>query len=225
MESFAEPANGSPNFADYATEVRLFRFNQPYANHNGGDLHFGSDGYLYIASGDGGAGGDPHDFGQSISSLLGKILRIDVDATPPAGHGLCGIEPQAYAAAPGNPFLGGQVQGCDEIWHIGLRNPFRFSFDRSNGDVFIGDVGQGISRGDRLPRPRSLRRRELGLALLRGQQPAQHQRLRPDRQLSLPHPRLWPHRRPLLGNRRLPLSRQRLPEPGRDLPLRRLLHR
>ena len=135
-------AGGDPNFADYATEVRLLRFNQPYANHNGGDLHFGSDDYLYIASGDGGSGGDPHDFGQNISSLLGKILRIDVDATPPAGHGLCGIEPQAYAAAPGNPYLGAQVQGCDEVWHVGLRNPFRFSFDRSNGDVFIGDVGQ-----------------------------------------------------------------------------------
>ena len=143
VQSIAEPGTGSPNFADYATEVRLLRFNQPYANHNGGDLHFDSDGYLYIATGDGGSGGDPHNFGQNISSLLGKILRIDVDATPPAGHGLCGVEPQAYAAAPGNPYLGAQVQGCDEVWHIGLRNPFRFSFDRSNGDIFIGDVGQG----------------------------------------------------------------------------------
>ncbi|HEX2464057.1 MAG TPA: PQQ-dependent sugar dehydrogenase [Thermoanaerobaculia bacterium] len=143
VQSVVDPQNGSPNFADFATEVRLLRFNQPYSNHNGGDLHFDSDGYLYISSGDGGSGGDPHGFGQNVSSLLGKILRIDVDATPPAGHGLCGIEPQAYAAAPGNPYLGAQVHGCDEVWHIGLRNPFRFSFDRSNGDVFIGDVGQG----------------------------------------------------------------------------------
>ncbi len=143
VQSIVDPVNGSPNFADYATEVRLLRFNQPFSNHNGGDLHFGSDGYLYISTGDGGSGGDPNNYGQNISSLLGKILRIDVDATPPAGHGLCGIQPQAYAAAPGNPYLGGQVAGCDEVWHIGLRNPFRFSFDRSNADIFIGDVGQG----------------------------------------------------------------------------------
>jgi glucose/arabinose dehydrogenase len=143
VQSKVDPQNGSPNLADFSTETRLFKFNQPHANHNGGDLHFGSDGYLYIASGDGGSGGDPHDFGQNTSSLLGKILRIDVDATPPPGHGLCGLQPQAYAAAPGNPYLGGQVQGCDEVWHVGLRNPFRFSFDRSNGDIFIGDVGQG----------------------------------------------------------------------------------
>jgi glucose/arabinose dehydrogenase len=142
-QSVVDPINGSPDLADFSTEVRLFKFNQPYSNHNGGDLHFGPDGYLYIASGDGGSGGDPHGYGQSTSSLLGKILRIDVDSTPQPGQGLCGVEPQAYAAAPGNPYLGAQVPGCDEVWHIGLRNPFRFSFDRSNGDIFIGDVGQG----------------------------------------------------------------------------------
>ena len=144
VESFAEPGTGSPNFADYDdTQVKLLRFSQPYSNHNGGDLHFGSDGYLYVSTGDGGSGGDPHDFGQNISSLLGKILRIDVDANAPPVNGLCGLQPQSYAAAPGNPYLGAQVAGCDEVWHIGLRNPFRFSFDRSNGDIFIGDVGQG----------------------------------------------------------------------------------
>jgi hypothetical protein len=134
---------GNPNLAEFSTEVRLFSFNQPYGNHNGGDLQFGSDGYLYIASGDGGDGNDPQAYGQNNSTLLGKILRIDVDATPPAGHGLCGDEAEAYAAAPGNPFLGAEVPGCDEIWHTGLRNPFRMSFDRLNGDLFIGDVGQG----------------------------------------------------------------------------------
>jgi hypothetical protein len=142
VQSFVNPPSGNPNVADFSSEVRLLRFVQTYANHNGGDLHFGADDYLYIATGDGGSGGDPHNDGQNISSLLGKILRIDVDTTPPPGHGLCGLGPQAYAAAPGNPYLGAQVQGCDEVWHVGLRNPFRFSFDRSNGDIFIGDVGQ-----------------------------------------------------------------------------------
>jgi glucose/arabinose dehydrogenase len=142
VQSKVDPSNGSPDFADYATEVRLLRYNQPYANHNGGDLRFGPDGYLYISTGDGGSGGDPHGFAQSTSTVLGKILRIDVDASPPPGHGLCGIEPQAYAAAPGNPYLGAAVAGCDEIWMTGLRNPWRISFDRSTGDLFIGDVGQ-----------------------------------------------------------------------------------
>ncbi|HVR31037.1 MAG TPA: PQQ-dependent sugar dehydrogenase [Thermoanaerobaculia bacterium] len=143
VQSFVDPVNGSPDFVDPATEVRLLHFNQPYGNHNGGDLHFGPDGYLYVSTGDGGSANDPHDYGQNLSSLLGKILRIDVDAAPPAGHGLCGVEPQAYAAPSGNPYLGAAVAGCDEIWHLGLRNPWRFSFDRNAGDMFIGDVGQG----------------------------------------------------------------------------------
>jgi glucose/arabinose dehydrogenase len=142
VQSFVDPPSGDPNLADFATEERILRYNQPFGTHNFGELRFGPDGYLYIGSGDGGSEGDPLDFAQSVSTLLGKILRIDVDAMPPPDHGLCGDSPQAYAAPPGNPYLG--AEGCDEIWHLGLRNPWRFSFDRETGDMFIGDVGQRV---------------------------------------------------------------------------------
>jgi hypothetical protein len=101
------------------------------ANHNGGQLQFGPDGYLYISTGDGGGGGDPAGNAQNLESLLGKVLRIDPhpDAVPP------------YGIPSGNPFAG--APGRDEIWSYGLRNPWRFSFDRMNGDMVIGDVGQG----------------------------------------------------------------------------------
>jgi glucose/arabinose dehydrogenase len=102
------------------------------ANHNGGQLQFGPDGYLYISTGDGGGGGDPFETGQDLSALLGKILRID----PKPGS------TPAYAIPPGNPFAG-QTAGADEIWAYGLRNPWRFSFDRLTGDMLIADVGQG----------------------------------------------------------------------------------
>ncbi|NBE55156.1 PQQ-dependent sugar dehydrogenase [Streptomyces boluensis] len=102
---------------------------QPYANHNGGDLRFGPDGYLYIAFGDGGSGGDPHGNGQKLDTLLGKLLRID-----PAGG-------DPYAIPPDNPFVG-QAGAKEEIWAYGLRNPWRFSFDSGTGDLLIGDVGQ-----------------------------------------------------------------------------------
>jgi len=100
------------------------------ANHNGGQLQFGPDGYLYIATGDGGGGGDPSENAQSTDSLLGKILRIN--PRPAAGA--------PYSVPAGNPFVG--VAGADEIWSLGLRNPWRFSFDRLTGDLLIGDVGQ-----------------------------------------------------------------------------------
>jgi glucose/arabinose dehydrogenase len=99
-------------------------------NHNGGQLQFGPDGYLYIATGDGGGSGDPYENGQDLRSLLGKILRIDPRA---AGS-------QSYSIPADNPFVG--VAGKDEIWSYGLRNPWRFSFDRETGDLLIGDVGQ-----------------------------------------------------------------------------------
>lgn len=101
-----------------------------FSNHNGGQLQFGPDGYLYISTGDGGGGGDPLGNGQNTESLLGKILRIDPHpgAVPP------------YGIPPGNPFAAGP--GRDEIWSYGLRNSWRFSFDRANGDMVIGDVGQ-----------------------------------------------------------------------------------
>ncbi|MFD3920921.1 PQQ-dependent sugar dehydrogenase [Streptomyces sp. NPDC058595] len=102
---------------------------QPYENHNGGDIKFGPDGYLYIAFGDGGAGGDPHGNGQKLDTLLGKILRID-----PSGG-------EPYAVPADNPFVD-DPNAKDEIWSYGLRNPWRFSFDSGTGDMLIADVGQ-----------------------------------------------------------------------------------
>jgi glucose/arabinose dehydrogenase len=119
-----------PNLADASSETIILQFNQDFANHNGGDLHFGPDGYLYIAAGDGGSGFDPNNRGQSLDTLLGKLLRIDVDSGSP------------YSIPPDNPFVGDPT-ALDEIWAYGLRNPWRFSFDRASGDLFIGDVGQG----------------------------------------------------------------------------------
>ena len=103
-----------------------------YANHNGGMLAFGPDGYLYIATGDGGGGGDPLGSGQNTYSLLGKILRIDISGT---GNG------KQYLIPAGNPFA--SSGGAPEVWSYGLRNPWRFSFDRSTGTMWVGDVGQG----------------------------------------------------------------------------------
>lgn len=120
--------SGDPNRADGGSEVEVLSFRQPFSNHNGGHLAFGPDNYLYIASGDGGGGGDPQNNGQDLGNLLGKILRIDVDGLP-------------LAIPPSNPFVG-RSGARDEIWVYGLRNPWRFSFDRDTGDIFIGDVGQ-----------------------------------------------------------------------------------
>jgi glucose/arabinose dehydrogenase len=114
--------------ADPISESVLLRVDQPYANHNGGRLIFGPDGYLWIGLGDGGSQGDPNGNGQSNQTLLGKILRIDVDNGSP------------YVIPPDNPYVNGG--GLPEIWAVGLRNPWRFSFDRLTGDLFIGDVGQ-----------------------------------------------------------------------------------
>ena len=115
--------------ADPGSEVVVLTIPQDSGNHNGGDVHFGPDGYLYIATGDGGGAEDPNDRGQSLATLLGKLLRIDVDTGNPYGI------PQS------NPFVG--VNGAlAEIWAYGLRNPWRFSFDRATGDLYIGDVGQ-----------------------------------------------------------------------------------
>lgn len=128
----AEPVAGS--------EV-LMEFEQNASNHNGGDLHFGADGYLYIASGDGGGSNDQYNNAQNKNTLKGKILRIDVDVSPPVGGELCGLVAQ-YGIPPGNAFPGA-ADGCDEILHLGLRNPWRFSFDAQTEEMYIGDVGQG----------------------------------------------------------------------------------
>ena len=114
----------SATSADAATEIELLRFNQPFSNHNAGMIEFGPDGKLYIGSGDGGSANDPQEVSQNLNSLLGKMLRINSDGTIPAD----------------NPFLG---QGRGEIWAYGLRNPWRFSFDRNTGELWCADVGQG----------------------------------------------------------------------------------
>lgn len=117
-----------PDQADPGSELRILHIEQPFQNHKGGQLQFGPDSYLYIGMGDGGSEGDPLGNGQSLQTLLGKILRIDVD------HG------QPYTIPADNPFVNGG--GLPEIWAYGLRNPWRFSFDILNGDLYIGDVGQ-----------------------------------------------------------------------------------
>lgn len=174
-----------PDVADPGSGRVILRVYQPYSNHNGGDIHFGPDGYLYIGLGDGGSGDDPCNAGQSLTSatmpqlpnpnpsacvanssflsppptgvpagnpesraLLGKMLRIDVDSTnTPTGADLCGADTtlRTYGIPVDNPFAGdagGNAEACDEIYHYGLRNPWRFSFDRQTHDLIIGDVGQ-----------------------------------------------------------------------------------
>ncbi len=121
--------SSDPDRAEPNVDRVLLAVDQPYANHNGGHLVFGPDGMLYIGLGDGGSGGDPHGNGQSRAELLGSLLRIDVR---PAG---------AYAVPPDNPFVG-QPGARPELWDYGLRNPWRFSFDRTSGDLYIADVGQ-----------------------------------------------------------------------------------
>jgi len=116
---------------DAATEAVLFTLDQPYGNHNGGQLAFGPDGHLYLAMGDGGSGGDPLNAGQDLTTPLGAILRFDVDAGGPG----------ELRVPADNPFVG--VAGArPEIWAYGLRNPWRFSFDPVTGDLWIADVGQ-----------------------------------------------------------------------------------
>ena len=122
--------SSDPNVADQSSALVLLKITQPYQNHNGGQLQFGPDGYLYIGMGDGGSGGDPQNNAQNPGTHLGKMLRIDVDGGVP------------YAIPASNPFVG-NPEVLDEIWALGLRNPWRFSFDRQTGDLFIGDVGQG----------------------------------------------------------------------------------
>lgn len=118
-----------PNVADPDSELMIMGVNQPFSNHNAGDLNFGPDGYLYFGLGDGGSGGDPQNYSQNRQSYLGKMIRIDVNSGSP------------YAIPPTNPFLN-DPSTLDEIWAVGLRNPWKFSFDRLTGDMWIGDVGQ-----------------------------------------------------------------------------------
>ena len=169
-------SGADPDLADADSGSVVLRINQDFSNHNGGDIHFGPDGFLYIGMGDGGSGNDPCNRAQTLQiadlalrdsangacpvdsaftanggdaasrALLGKMLRIDVDATSAAtgsdercGFGATGTVP--YGIPANNPYAAADGI-CDEVWHAGLRNPFRFSFDRLNGDMYIGDVGQ-----------------------------------------------------------------------------------
>ena len=121
---------GDPDVADPTSETVVLTFNQPFGNHNGGQLRFGPDGYLYIGTGDGGSGFDPFNNGQTPGKLLGKMLRIDVES-----------DLGQYQIPPDNPFLA-DAAFRPEIWGLGLRNPWRYSFDRDTGDLWIADVGQ-----------------------------------------------------------------------------------
>lgn len=134
-----------PNVADPNSEVNFLEIQQPYNNHNGGDLAFGPDGYLYIGMGDGGSGGDPEMHAQNQEDLLGAMLRIDVTAqagTPPDCGDVDGGGTPPYTIPNDNPYVADADSKCDEIWSFGLRNPWRFSFDAETGDLYIGDVGQ-----------------------------------------------------------------------------------
>lgn len=126
-------SSGNPDDALEGSERVLLRIEQPFSNHNGGQIQFGPDGYLYIGMGDGGSGGDPICAAQRDNTLLGKMLRIDVDQN---------VDTSPFHGIPAdNPHVGDGLP-LDEIWAKGFRNPWRFSFDRSTGDLFVGDVGQ-----------------------------------------------------------------------------------
>jgi glucose/arabinose dehydrogenase len=127
VERYTRSAN--PDVAEPGSARLIIGIGQPFGNHNGGQLLFGPDGMLYIATGDGGGGGDPQNNAQRLVNLLGKILRIDVNAGDP------------YAIPPDNPFVG-QTDARPEIWAYGLRNPWRNAFDRGSNTFFIADVGQ-----------------------------------------------------------------------------------
>ena len=128
------------NVADPNSEKIILNIPKPFDNHNGGSIHFAPDGNLWIVTGDGGSGGDPNNNAQNKNSLLGKMLRIDINSTGP------------YNIPTGNPFAGAGVDGADEVWSYGLRNAWKFSFDLTTGNAMIADVGQGqIEEINRMP--------------------------------------------------------------------------
>jgi glucose/arabinose dehydrogenase len=155
VQEFTRSA-GSPNRADKSTRRQVLQMDDPYPNHNGGLLLFGPDGYLYIGTGDGGSAGDPENRAQNLESLLGKILRIDPRAQ--------GSSP--YRSPDSNPFVG--RGGRNEIYAYGLRNPWRFSFDRRTRDLYIGDVGQNEVEEIDFARPGGARGRNYGWSCFEG---------------------------------------------------------
>ncbi|KQS92599.1 PQQ-dependent sugar dehydrogenase [Chryseobacterium sp. Leaf394] len=122
--------SSNPDVANASTEKIIISIPKPFDNHNGGSIHFAPDGYLWVVTGDGGSGGDPNNNAQNKNSLLGKMLRLDINSTGP------------YNIPPGNPFVG--IDGADEVWSYGLRNAWKFSFDLTTGNAMIADVGQGV---------------------------------------------------------------------------------
>ncbi len=151
---------GDPNIADPASGQVIMRIDQPASNHNGGDIHFGPDGYLYIGMGDGGGGGDTSNYAQRNDELLGAMLRIDVTpnvsglpysdsfeaatAAVAAANNKCGLDAAVYSIPVDNPFAQDPTK-CGEIWAYGLRNPWRWSFDKLTGDLITSDVGQNVA--------------------------------------------------------------------------------
>ena len=126
-------SSANPDSAVKSSELVLLTIDQPFSNHNGGNIRFGPDGYLYLAFGDGGSGGDPQNNAQNRSTLLGKILRIDVNSVSPGRN---------YTIPPTNPYAGNTMGFREEIYAYGLRNPWKMSFDRERGTLWAGDVGQ-----------------------------------------------------------------------------------
>ena len=200
-----------PTDADESTHRRVIAIPHPVnRNHNGGQLQFGPDGMLWMSTGDGGGSGDPGENAENISSLLGKLLRID-----PRVSG-----PDPYSVPADNPFVG--LPGRDEIWSFGLRNPWRFSFNRKR--IVIADVGQASWEEISYETIAARARRELRLGQLRGHPPVRGAGAdRPraaDSRVPEPH-----GRRQLLDHRWVRLARSGAPGPVRTLRLRRLLRR
>ena len=202
--------SANPDVADPGSEIVLLHIVQPFSNHNGGQLRFGPDGYLYIGMGDGGSGGDPQNNGQNRGALLGKMLRIDVDSNP-----------TAYASRP-TTRSSNTAGARAEIWALGLRNPWRFSFDRATGDLWIGDVGQDAYEEIDFQPASSRGGENYGWNVMEGAHcfRAGLQRGGPD-----PAGGRVLARRGLLGDRRIRLSRASFAGSTGHLHLRRLLQR
>ena len=203
------------NLADPTSAQVLLRIPHPTnTNHNGGMLAFGPDGMLYVGTGDGGGAGDTPNNAQNLGSLLGKLLRIDVNTSS---------QTLAYGIPAGNPFVG--TSGArGEIWALGLRNPWRFSFDRANGNLWTGDVGQGAAEEIDFVTSRA-GGENYQWRCMEGFLPF-NATTACTQGISTPaYLRLRPFAKRLLHNGRLPLPRRGHTQPGRHLRVRRLLHR